>query len=126
MELLFSRKMANRSEFTVSRLSGIFPRLFMFEAYTIFKSAAYRKPYWKCLVKYSAHFLNNAMQARFWSFFMVSEHSSINNFLDSQTFTRLSYRLTFIMLNVGMVRQRRILVDNFTHTWQSRVITFLH
>ena len=44
------------------------------EAYTIYihKWTAYRKPYWKCLVKYSAHFvayfffylLNNAMYRR--------------------------------------------------------------
>ena len=43
------------------------------EAYTFFfKWTAYRKPYWKCLVKYSAHFvayfffylLNNALYRR--------------------------------------------------------------
>ena len=60
MELLFLRKMADETRFQ--------PRVHCFEAlrnisktfheiYTIFKSAAYRKPYWKCLVKYSAHFV---------------------------------------------------------------------
>ena len=47
--------------------------------------------------------------ARFWSVFKVGEQVSIF-FFDSQIFyevldifPRLSYRLTFIMLNVGMV-----------------------
>ena len=40
----------------VSRLSGIFLRLFMRHT-QFFKWTAYRKPYWKCLVKYSAHFV---------------------------------------------------------------------
>ena len=42
------------------------------EAHNFFKWTAYRKPYWKCLVKYSAHFvayfffyrLNNALYRR--------------------------------------------------------------
>ena len=40
----------------VSRLSGIFLRLFMRHTQFFFKWTAYRKP-WKCLVKYSAHFV---------------------------------------------------------------------
>ena len=76
----------------------------------------YFATHWKCLVKYSAHFvayvcllLNNEMQARFWSVFKVGEQVSII-FLDSQifdevldNFPRLSYRLTFIMLNMEIV-----------------------
>ena len=45
-----------RPELTVSRISEIFWKTFH-EAHNIFKSAAYRKPYWKCVVKYSAHFV---------------------------------------------------------------------
>ena len=60
----------------VSGLSGIFLRLFMRHT-QFFKWTAYRKPYWKCLVKYSAHFvayfffylLNNAMYRRDFSRF---------------------------------------------------------
>ena len=52
--------------------------------------------------------LNNAMQARVWSVFKVGEQ--VSYFFDSQIFyevldicPRLSYRLIFVMLNVGMV-----------------------
>ena len=37
----------------VSRLSGIFS----WSTHNFFKWTAYRKPYWKCLVKYSGHFV---------------------------------------------------------------------
>ena len=54
--------------------------------------------------------LNNAMyEARFWSVFKVGEQVSIifsiHRFFYEvlDIFPRLSYRLTFIMLNVGMV-----------------------
>ena len=40
----------------VSRFSGIFLRLFMRHT-EMFKWTAYRKPYGKCLLKYSAHFV---------------------------------------------------------------------
>ena len=40
----------------VWRLSGIFLRLFMSHT-EFFTWTAYRKPYWKCLVKYLAHFV---------------------------------------------------------------------
>ena len=53
--------------------------------------------------------LNNTMGVRFWSVFKVGEQESII-FSDSQNFNevldifpRLSHRLIFIMLNVGMV-----------------------
>ena len=49
------------------------------EIYTIFKSAAYRKPYWKCLVKYSAHFVpyfsfkqRDTGEIRYFSSFVIS------------------------------------------------------
>ena len=49
-----------------------------------------------------------AMQVRFWSVFKVGQQVSIifwiHRFLrSSRYFSRLSHRLTFIMLNVGMV-----------------------
>ena len=75
----------------------------------------YRKPHWKCLVNYSAHFVayssfqKHAIPARFSSVFKAGEQVCII-FLDSQIFDevldifpRLLNRLTFIMLNLGMV-----------------------
>ena len=70
MELLCSRKMVDRwpkrpqSPFRGSRT---YFKDFSWGIHNIFKWTAYRKPYWKCLVKYSAHFvalcllLNNVM-----------------------------------------------------------------
>ena len=98
----------------VWKLSGIFLRLFIRHT-QFFKWTAYRKPYGKCLVKYSAHFVayfffkQRDVRARFWSVFKVCEQVSIlfsiHRFFYEvlDIFPRLSYRLTFIMLNVGMV-----------------------
>ena len=66
-------------------------------------------------MKYSAHFVayfffkQRDVRARFWSVFKVCEQVSIlfsiHRFFYEvlDIFPRLSYRLTFIMLNVGMV-----------------------
>ena len=50
------------------------------------------------------------MSEGFWSVFKVARQTSIHYFFDSQIFyevleifARLSYRLTFVLLNVGMV-----------------------
>ena len=52
IELLLSRKMEDKTR--LFRGS----QAYLEEAYAIFfKSVAYQKPYWKCLVKYSAHFV---------------------------------------------------------------------
>ena len=92
------------------------------EAYTIFsKLTTYRNPYWKCLVKYLANFVAYFF---FWTTRCIGEMlvgfqgrwTSIYYFFDSQIFyevldifPRLSYRLTFIMLNVGMVDNLELL-----------------
>ena len=50
------------------------------------------------------------MSEGFWSVFKVARQTSIHYFFDSrifyevlEIFARLSYRLTFVLLNVGMV-----------------------
>ena len=60
-------------------------------------------------MKYSAHFvgISSSKQrdvwARFWSVFKVGEQESVIFYEVLDIFPRLSYRLTFIMFNVGMV-----------------------
>ena len=89
--------------------------------------AAYRKPYWKCLVKYSAHLvayfffylLNNAMYRRDFGRFKVGEQVSIifsihRFFLrSSRYFSSIVISINFYHVECGDGRQPRILVDNF-------------
>ena len=60
MELLFSRKMADRlckRPHTPFRGSQAYFKDFLWSIHNCFKWTTYRKPYWKCLEKYSAHFV---------------------------------------------------------------------
>ena len=80
---------------TVSRLSGIFPRLFMRHT-QFFKWVAHRKPYWKCLVKYSAHFVACCLRADV-SYFLCCTQGNRRRLHAGNTFCGL-----FLLLNNAM------------------------
>ena len=81
------------------------------EAYTIFFSGQrIGKQHWKFLIlRLISSFKERDVWARFWLVFKVGEQVSIifsiHRFFYEvlDIFPQLSYRLTFIMLNVGMV-----------------------
>ena len=109
MGLSFLKKMADRlpkrPEFTVSRLSGKITKTSN-EAYTSYLrvlciGSHVTSASWNTSTFYRLFLLlKNAMWARFWPFFKEGDQLSILFCIHS---SKLSYRLTFIMLNVGMV-----------------------
>ena len=113
VELLFSGKWRIRPELTVSRLSSIFPRLFM--RHTIFLrvlriethigSALWNIQHILWLISpFKQHDGGEILinfQGRWTSIYYFFDSQIYNEVLD--IFPRLSYRLTFIMLIVGMV-----------------------
>ena len=56
MELLFSGKIADKTRVDCFEALRHTSETFH-EAHNFFNSAEYRKPYWKWIVKYSAHFV---------------------------------------------------------------------
>ena len=98
------------------RLSGIFFKTFH-EAYTIFLSGQRIGSHignvlWNIqhILWLISSFKQRNVEAKFWSVFKVGKQVSIifsiHRFFTTEVlniFPRLSYRLTFIMLNVGMV-----------------------
>ena len=110
----------NQSSF---RGSQAYFKDFSWGIHNFFKWIAHRKPYWKCLVKYSAHFVayfffkQRDIWARFWSVFKVGEQvsvifsihrfllrssrTSICYFFDSQIFLRSSTYFSSIVTSIN-------------------------
>ena len=108
----------------VSRLSGIFLRLLMKHT-QFFKWTAYQKPYWKCLVKYSAHsvayfFFKTTrcigeilvgFQGRWTSIYYFFPFTDFLR--SSRYFSAIFTSINFYHVECGDGRQPRILVVNF-------------